>query len=298
MSWAKVDDGWWCHAKVMGLSLAARGLWVSALSWSCAQREPVIPPMFLRLCGAEEVHAEELADAGLWHPTGEGWEIHDWSEYQEQSLSEKRAEAGRKGGRAKARKSSDQGERKQTPSKPDLPEVANGLAGTHPFPTRPVHTDPPHSSENHSDRDPEPVAELREQQPVVDEQAVRRTANLVGRAVAAGQVGVANPTGYAAKVTRDILAAPDGLDRQRIERLLTEGATPEAIADAWHVDPFGLGSSTAADPGPDLKKLYIDRQKATEEQFAEQRRDPPEMTAASRASARAALRGGVVEVAS
>ena len=31
--WAKVDDGWWKHRKVVALSLPARGLWVTALSY-------------------------------------------------------------------------------------------------------------------------------------------------------------------------------------------------------------------------------------------------------------------------
>ena len=96
--WARVDDGWWCHPKVMGLGLAARGLWVSALSWSCHQRKPHVPWTLLVMVGADEAHAAELVAAGLWSADGEGWLIHDWAEYQEMTTKEKRAEAGRKGG--------------------------------------------------------------------------------------------------------------------------------------------------------------------------------------------------------
>jgi hypothetical protein len=125
--WARVDDGWWCHRKVMALSLAARGLWISALSWSCAQRDDVVPLSFvLKEANGKQDEANELANAGLWIACNEGWRIHQWSDYQDKSLSEKRAEAGRKGGQASR-------STKQTPSKTE----ANGQAGPSlPVPTR------------------------------------------------------------------------------------------------------------------------------------------------------------------
>ena len=145
MPWAKVDDGWWCHPKVMGLPLAARGLWVSALSWSCQQREPVVPVTFLAMVGASDDDALALVDAGLWERATVGYEFHDWADYQVKSLSEKRAEAGRKGGlsRPNASKSEANGQAtpKQTEANVDLLEVANGQAGTHPFPSLPIPKD-------------------------------------------------------------------------------------------------------------------------------------------------------------
>lgn len=72
MSWARVDDGWWCHPKVMGLSLSACGLWASALSWSAAHPDQVVPDQFLAMVGASTETAAELVAAGLWanEPTG------------------------------------------------------------------------------------------------------------------------------------------------------------------------------------------------------------------------------------
>lgn len=116
MVWAKIDDGWWCHPKVLGISLAASGLWARALSWSCQQRRDTVPTGLVRMLAAGEdldTLAGELEQAGLWHPIDGGWRIHDWVDYQERTLSEKRAEAGRKGGLATA---------KQRGSKPE----ANG----------------------------------------------------------------------------------------------------------------------------------------------------------------------------
>lgn len=103
MPWAKVDDGWWCHPKVMPLSPAARGVWISVLSWSCQQRSPKVPPHLLAMVGGSNDEANALASVGLWEADGEGWVIHDWADYQDRSLSEKRAEAGRKGGQASGR---------------------------------------------------------------------------------------------------------------------------------------------------------------------------------------------------
>lgn len=155
MAWAKVDDGWWCHPKVMGLSLPARGLWVSALSWSCAQRRDVVPATFLAMVGASQEHADELTEVGLWVPDDAGFRIHDWSEYQEMTTSEKRAEAGRKGGlttgSSKVRTGASQANRKQTASNGTSKPQAKAQAGTHPIPTHPYPTDSRVEPEDGSD---------------------------------------------------------------------------------------------------------------------------------------------------
>jgi hypothetical protein len=145
MAWAKIDDGWWCHPKVMGLSLASRGLWSSALSWSCHQRKDTVPQQFLAMVGATFEDAKELVAAGLWVDDPGGYRIHDWCEYQERSTSEKRAEAGRKGGLAsgesRAKEANHEAPSKQTPSKPKQTDEANDEAGALPGPSRPSPTE-------------------------------------------------------------------------------------------------------------------------------------------------------------
>lgn len=139
--WAKVDDGFWCHPKVIGLPLAASGLWVRALSWSCAQRLDLVPESFVRMVGGTSEDATALVDAGLWITDGDGYRIHNWTEYQTLTVSERRAEAGRKGGLASAEKrSKPEANRKQTASKNSLLTKQSDTAGTHPDPTRPVKT--------------------------------------------------------------------------------------------------------------------------------------------------------------
>lgn len=95
--WARVDDMWWSHPKVLGLSLAARGLWVTALSWSCGQRRDFVPEAFVGMLTGEASVTDELVRVGLWREAEGGWLIHDWATYQDLSLSEKRADAGRRG---------------------------------------------------------------------------------------------------------------------------------------------------------------------------------------------------------
>jgi hypothetical protein len=135
--WARVDDGWWCHPKVMGLSLAASGLWVRALSWSCAQRRDLVPQTFVQMIGGTPTETAELVACGLWIEAEDGWTIHDWSEYQQQTVSEKRAEAGRKGGsRPSPYAGETQAKSKQTPSNGASKEQASEQAGTRPVPTQ------------------------------------------------------------------------------------------------------------------------------------------------------------------
>lgn len=151
MAWARVDDGWWAHPKVLGVSLEARGLWTTALSWSCAQRTNRIPVSFLRMVAGDlaEDLADELVRAGLWDfdleadAPNHAWIIHDWAEYQELSLSEKRAEAGRKGGlKSGAARSKREAKPKQTEANARSKREANGEAGTRPNPTHPIPSQP------------------------------------------------------------------------------------------------------------------------------------------------------------
>lgn len=83
--------------------------------------------------------ATALVDAGLWIVDGDGWRIHNWTEYQTLTVSERRAEAGRKGGLVSGQKrSKSEAKPKQTASKNVLLTKQTHEAGTHPDPTRPV----------------------------------------------------------------------------------------------------------------------------------------------------------------
>lgn len=138
--------------------------------------------------------------------------------------------------------------------------------------------------------DPHSAAEA-----AVDEQDIRATANLVGKALAAIRPGVIDPAGYAAATTKQILTDPLGTDKQRIITELGKGRRPEQIAAAWQDTSPPQTASTGVTTEIDVSAFYAARNEATAAQFAEQRKDPPEVTAQARLAARAALgrTGGV-----
>jgi len=83
VTWAKLDDQFHDHPKVESCSFAARGLWATALSW-CVDRltDGFVPNAWLRTHEAPQELADELVSAGLWEPTGKGYQFHDWADYQ------------------------------------------------------------------------------------------------------------------------------------------------------------------------------------------------------------------------
>lgn len=83
MVWFKTDDGWHSHPKVIGLTMAARGLWVSAGSWSGFHlTDGVIPSAVVAYLGGTKRLATALVDAGLWEVCKEGWRFHEWEKHQ------------------------------------------------------------------------------------------------------------------------------------------------------------------------------------------------------------------------
>jgi hypothetical protein len=119
------------NRKVFGLTDAAFRLYVSAIDWSREQRtDGVITekdmPAIPRLPRSWRAVAIELVGAGLWEAVENGWRIIDWCEPEatpESELSAKRAEAGRKGGLAKASNRVANGA-----SKPLATDLANAVA--------------------------------------------------------------------------------------------------------------------------------------------------------------------------
>lgn len=82
MTWAKLDDGFWCHLKVQGLQLESIGVWTLALSW-CAKHgsDGAIPRKLPRILEWPETAVTELVAEGLWDETATGWEVHDYLDY-------------------------------------------------------------------------------------------------------------------------------------------------------------------------------------------------------------------------
>lgn len=114
MSWFRVDDKFHSHPKIKGLRATdPLSLWLLCGSY-CADHPKLEGRVSLRIVTdfcRSVARARKLADLlvarGLWLSDGEdSWMFHDWSEYQpsgaevearRSELSEKRADAGRKG---------------------------------------------------------------------------------------------------------------------------------------------------------------------------------------------------------
>lgn len=113
MAWARITDDFLDHPKVAELAvdlegMAAVGLWTLALCWVRAdrRRQGVVPlGIALRLsAGNGKQLASRLVHAGLWDEVDGGYRFHDYEDvYTPADLSEKRAEAGRSGGKASGR---------------------------------------------------------------------------------------------------------------------------------------------------------------------------------------------------
>jgi hypothetical protein len=75
-----VDDRFHSHAKALRASLAARGLWTTAGSWSADHGTEGVVPLHVvaALGGTPELVAELTAPGGLWEGRAEEVEFHDW----------------------------------------------------------------------------------------------------------------------------------------------------------------------------------------------------------------------------
>lgn len=101
MVWFKVDDGFYDHHKVFDAPDGVVALWVRAGSWSARYLTNGFVPSNLpaRLCDDPEPAVRGLVDRGLWIRTRDGFQFHDWTDYNPTSDQVKavRAKAQRRG---------------------------------------------------------------------------------------------------------------------------------------------------------------------------------------------------------
>lgn len=83
MDWFKTTASFWSHPKVADLPDKAFRVLVS--SWGYAAQHGTggrINRTALRMIGGTPKVAAQLITAGLWHPDGDGWVIHEWDDHQ------------------------------------------------------------------------------------------------------------------------------------------------------------------------------------------------------------------------
>lgn len=130
MAWARLDDGFGDHPKVLELidtlnemaGAAAIGLWTLGLSYAhstmrTAKIPGYIPRSFVHRARVPAAVGDWLYDVGLWEKADGGWIIHDFDDYLPSSeLKAKRAEAGRRGAEARwGKKAAQEGSEEETP---------------------------------------------------------------------------------------------------------------------------------------------------------------------------------------
>lgn len=108
--WAKVMGTFWRHPRTSGISLAARGLWVSLLSWCADQRTDGAVPVHVvaMVCGgrADTRALAELEASELVIRSGTGLELRNWSKHNiTRDKHEKEKERARNGMRDKRTRS-------------------------------------------------------------------------------------------------------------------------------------------------------------------------------------------------
>jgi hypothetical protein len=88
MSWARLDDNFHDHPKVVGLDPAAVGVYVQCLTWAHrnTRHTPgpgLIPDSLPARFGGKrsKVLVATLVERGLWEKRDNGWYIHDFDEY-------------------------------------------------------------------------------------------------------------------------------------------------------------------------------------------------------------------------
>jgi hypothetical protein len=163
MTWFRIDDSFYDHPKVFDAPDCAVALWTRAGTWSARNLTDGFVPakMPVRLCDDPDTAIKELLRRGLWSRATGGFLFHDWNDFQPtaeavKTLRQQRAEAGRRGGQAKAAvanakqpssksqaSASPVAKQNAAPTRPD--PILGGALGDLPTPARAQLQSPPDS---------------------------------------------------------------------------------------------------------------------------------------------------------
>jgi hypothetical protein len=104
MVWFRVDDTFYGHPKATGLSNDSLATWTRAGNWSGWQLTDGAVPremlaQFAKDAADPDAVARDLVNRRLWETAEEGWQFHDWADYnptREQVLAKRKADAERR----------------------------------------------------------------------------------------------------------------------------------------------------------------------------------------------------------
>ena len=284
----KLETTWADHPKIIAAGLEGRGLHATALCISKRlETDGWIDRALLYREGADDALIDRLVELDLFDAEGRRVRPHRWhdrnpSQGAIDATRSAKAEAARLGNHKRWKHPKPIAECDICTPEPQVSRISD-RNGSHavagPSPDAETETELLPASSLRTTPVPDPTEPSHDDEPAAApdlEQTIRRTAALVGRAVAAHRPGITDPAGYAAGVTRQILdPTGDGIDRARIERQLADGQTPEAIAAAWMAptDPLAGLYPTADQPvdtrpplrpfDPAAHEAEAERQRAT-----------------------------------
>ncbi len=102
MGWVKLDDAFHAHPKVLAAGLEATGLFVMSLSYSASYlTDGHITNQWVQMTAGKrwEQLANRLVEVGLWNPLPEGFQVHDYADWnftRAQVLDRRRKDSARK----------------------------------------------------------------------------------------------------------------------------------------------------------------------------------------------------------
>ena len=133
--WVRVDTRFTTHPKVLDIGPLGEALWLRGLCYAGEHlTDGFVPRSYIKRMGDMKATAiaDRLVEAGLWDAAEDGYQIHEYLEWQRSrdeavEISSKRSESGRKGGLQKAsnRLANCQNEAKQVASKPPSKRLAD-----------------------------------------------------------------------------------------------------------------------------------------------------------------------------
>ncbi|GFG65794.1 hypothetical protein MKUB_32840 [Mycobacterium kubicae] len=87
LPWVRLDTQFPSNPKVLALveekKFRPLFVYVSSLAYAGAHgTDGFLPAASLPFLHATKADAKVLVDVGLWDPAGNGWEVHDWAEFQ------------------------------------------------------------------------------------------------------------------------------------------------------------------------------------------------------------------------
>src|SRR5215471_974647 len=97
MAWARFDDRFPTHPRVIGLTDGAFRLYVEGVCYATSHLTDGV--VARALAGSRDGAAGELVSAGLWLTDRAGWRIHDWHEWNptaDEIRQRRKADADRK----------------------------------------------------------------------------------------------------------------------------------------------------------------------------------------------------------